>query len=463
MVSSQIFAIPVGADHFLMYAPLHGLAFLGNRSLLTLIAHRAEGRKRCEECTTEREAPKAEKTNPAVESFLAELDRRGLFRTVPEPADDPAVAAPGYDTAVLFLTNRCNLRCVYCYAEAGGAAAEDMPWPLARAAVDRVLGDVIRYSRPGMTLAFHGGGEPSLNRRVLVRSVDHARTAAARRGVPLQVTGAFNGCWTPEIRRYILANFTELSLSFDGLPEVQDTQRPGADGRGSWRRVARTLESLDGAGFRYGIRLTVTRDHVGRLAESIDHITARFRPHTIQAEPAFPTGRARRQPATLDDPTEFLRQFTTAYDLAAARGVRLFYSGARPEELTRRFCLAPCRALVVTPAGEVSACFEVYGRRHPLSRRFLVGQWDGADGFTVRADALRRIRARTVDRLRGCDSCFCRWHCAGDCAPGRIRTGRSLPLRCLVNQELTKFLLLKQIQSAGGVLWIRPGSPADGG
>ena len=459
----QIFALPVGPDRYLVYAPLHGLAFVGNGALVERVRRRAEAPGPAMNGRADAAEGEFPEKDPA--SLLAGLERLGLFQEAAPPADDPAAAAGGYDTAVLFLTNRCNLRCVYCYADGGELPAEDMPWPIARAAVDRVLADVARDGRTGMTLAFHGGGEPSLNRPVLTRAVARARAGAGRLGVPLQVTGAFNGCWPSRVREYILRNFTELSISFDGTPAVQDAQRPGAGGRGSYRRAARTLEALDAAGFRYGIRMTVTRGSVASLAESVAHIAARFRPHTIQAEPAFATGRARRSPAALDEPDEFLRQFAAAWDVAAARGIRLFYSGARPELLTRRFCLAPCRALVVTPAGDVSACFEVYGRRHPLSRAFLVGRWDGAGDFRLDPAAVRRHRRRSVLQSRVCDGCFCRWHCAGDCAVKEGRGGRRLPagefpLRCRVNQELTKFLILKQIQSSGRPVWLRPGGPA---
>ncbi len=458
----QIFAVPAGADRYLVYAPLHGIAFVANGALVEQVRRRAEAPEQAMNGRAATAGGEAREEDPA--SLLAGLERLGLFREAAPPPDDPAAAAGGYDTAVLFLTNRCNLRCVYCYADGGELPAEDMPWPLARAAVDRVLADVVRHGRPGMTLAFHGGGEPSLNWPVLTRAVARARAGADRLGVPLQVTGAFNGCWTARVRDYILRNFTELSISFDGTPAVQDAQRPGAGGRGSYRRAARTLEALDAAGFRYGVRLTVTRGSVASLAESVAHIAARFRPHTIQAEPAFATGRARRSPAALDEPDEFLRQFAAARDVAAARGIRLFYSGARPELLTRRFCLAPCRALVVTPAGDVSACFEVYGRRHPLSRAFLVGRWDGAGDFRLDPAAARRHRRRSVLQARACDGCFCRWHCAGDCAvkegerQRRLPAGE-LPLRCRVNQELTKFLVLKEIQANGGRAWIRGGAP----
>ena len=73
-----------------------------------------------------------------------------------------------------------------------------------------------------------------------------------------------------------------------------------------------------------------------------------------------------------DDAEAFVEQFISAHQKAAEHGVDIFYSAARPDALVQRFCLAACQTLVVTTDGDVTTCFETYGKEHPLSARFIV-------------------------------------------------------------------------------------------
>ncbi|RPI78638.1 MAG: radical SAM protein [Desulfobacteraceae bacterium] len=390
---------------------------------------------------------------------LAVLERLGFFTPACLPEDEYKQRQWRHEAAVLFLTNRCNLRCIYCYASAGDFAPQEMPWEIARAAVDQVIGDCVANGALCFTLGFHGGGEPTLNLKILKRTIAYARRRTSQENIGLTVTGSFNGFWGKACRTYMLEQMNELSLSFDGPPEVQNRQRPARNGRASFDRVAQTLTALDNSGLAYGIRMTITPESAASLAENIRFICNRFHPRKIQVEPVFAQGRAREHSIGAAQPDVFLRQFMTAYGVAQQSGIELFYSGARPDILTRRFCLAACRALVVTPQGEVTTCFETYGRDHPLSAPFRVGVYDGQGGFRLDHDKIGKHMARTVDEIPYCEACFCKWHCAGDCAIKASRAGqvdRFQPTeRCFINQELTKFLLLEKIKSNGGLFWVR--------
>lgn len=448
LLVQQIFSIPLADDTFLIYAPLKGLAFIANAALVNMIAARCEQREGFPHSPHDSDL-----------DFLHQLD---FFTPEPHPKDDYAETGIAYDTVVLFLTNQCNLRCSYCYASSGEFTPRVMSWEVTKAAIDRVLGDVVARKSGELTLGFHGGGEPTMNWKLLTRATDYARGKAAENGLALHVAGAFNGYWSDKVRRYMIANFTDLSLSFDGLPGVQNRQRPATGQKESFGRVAKTLATLDQAGFSYGIRMTVTKESVGRLAESVAYICEHFRPKKIQAEPVFLEGRASRDQA-VDDAGAFVEQFIAGHAIATRHGVDFFYSGARPDALVQRFCLAACRALVVTADGDITACFETYGRDHPLSARFMVGGYQGNGQYLVERDKLGTHFGRTVDSIPYCQGCFCKWHCAGDCAVKASAAGRVDEFqptgRCAINQELTTFLLLDRIRNSGGLIWQKNANP----
>lgn len=450
--AESVFALPLSSGRYLIYAPLHQLAFIGNGAMVR------EVREHLQQCA-QMGPPGPDNSGTASQgdglSFLSRV-----FQPAMPPADEYEQTGVAYDTVVLFLTNQCSLRCSYCYASSGEHPRETMPWEIARAAIDLVVREAAEKEKSSVVLGFHGGGEPTLNWDVLKQSVEHAQDATRQYGLDLSVCGAFNAYWPDHVTRFVLDNFTDLSVSFDGLPEIQNKQRRTRNGRGSYTRVARTLRALDGARFPYGIRMTVTDDSVHSLNKSISHICENFRPHTIQVEPVFPQGRAAAGGAALTDHTAFVSQFIKAFGTSSEHGINLFYSGARPEVLTHRFCLAACRALVVTPTGSVTTCFEVYSHGHPLAEQFIVGRYDHSGGFEIDGQKLAGCLERERRQRPECGSCFCRWHCAGDCATkGPAREGDAPAIhtdRCLVTQELTKFLILHRIKESGGLVWRGP-------
>lgn len=446
LLLKQIFSIPLDGEKFLIYAPLKGIAFIANPALVNILV---------DHCSWAGSQHPSEKEREKLKFFYS----LGFFTPELCPPDEYVDNGIQYDAAILFLTNRCNLRCSYCYASSGEFLPKNMKWEIARAAIDYAVKKVIDAHLPTFTLGFHGGGEPTLNWDVLTQSVEYARDVSIKNNLSLQVTGAFNGYWTKEARKYILENFTEISLSFDGLPQIQNRQRPAVCQKDSFGKVAETLSALDEANFSYGIRMTVTNDSVHLMAENIAFICENFRPRKIQVEPVFLEGRARENQQEIADLTAFVEQFSAGHQKAVQHNIDLFYSGARPDSLTTRFCLAVCRALVVTADGFVTTCFETYGEDHPLSEQFIIGKYVGDGGFSIDSNKLERHFNRTVEKIPYCEACFCKWHCAGDCAIKASAFGnvdRFKPTdRCFINQEITKFLILDRLKKSGGLLWKR--------
>lgn len=440
-LTNQVFSIPLDDARLLVYAPLKGMAFIANPALINAILDNFQ-------------QPPATAENE--NACLQVLRQKGFFEPEPYPSDEYTDRGVCYDAAILFLTNCCNLRCTYCYASSGDHAPVLMTWEIAKAAIEQVVDAVVKRNSHEFTLGFHGGGEPTLNWEILTRAAEYARRLCGQNGLELQLCGSFNGYWTEPVRQYIIANFTDISISFDGLPQVQNSQRPAVGQKESFDRVSETLSELDRAQRPYGLRMTVTNDSIALLPESVAFICKNFQPRRIQVEPVFLQGRAREFSHQKTDPGFFISQFIAAYRLAAAQGIELFYSGARPDLLTQRFCLAACRALIVTTEGEITVCFEAFGREHPLSNGFIVGSYQGNGAFSVDPKKLDRHFCRQVQEIAHCNDCFCRWHCAGDCAIKTSPEGQFQSTdRCHVNRELTKFLILERLRASGGLLWER--------
>ena len=333
-----------------------------------------------------------------------------------------------------------------------------MSWEVAKAAIERVLFEVARRKGSTLTLGFHGGGEPTMNWPVLRQSVEHVIALTKENGITCQICGAFNGFWSQRTLDFIINHFADISLSFDGPPKVQNAQRPAVRNRDSSTKVERSLRALDKAGFSCGIRMTITDFSVDTLAESVRYICENFTPKKIQAEPVFSSGRALENRSGIKDQGLFVDRLPgRAGDRPAIRD-RAF--------LLRRqdfgcddpdFDLAATRALIVTPRGDVTTCFEVFGREHPESDGFIVGKYAENRYFEIDSKTLGGHLARTVEICPTAETVTAGGAARETAPPKRSLAGLGKLFkpseRCFMNQELTKYLLLDKIRQSGGHIW----------
>jgi uncharacterized protein len=433
----ELFTIPV-QDGVLIYRPLARLAFAGNRALaglarsLALVGPGAAG----VDCP------------PEAMAFL-----QGIGFLEPDPPPPPPRELD-YRPAnvVLLLTNRCSLRCTYCYAGAGEVAGETMSPALARAAIDHVHANASDLQRPSFELTFHGGGEPVLAWETLQQAVAHARSLS----LPARITAVSNGVWTQTQRRWIVDNLDRVTISCDGAPVTQDRQRPFPSGRVSSEAVMRTIRGLDQVGFDYGIRMTAQGPWRERLAADVRFLCQETGCRSIQVEPAFSFDRGLYRPPSPAEGDAFAAAFLEAHEVARRAGRRLTYSGARPWLLTSSFCSAPYGSLIVNPRGELVTCYEVTSEHHRLAAACTFGRLQG--GRAVLDEGHRQALLRRMEtRLEGCRDCFCYWHCAGDCHVKAFYPGAEAApgasTRCRVNRAITLELLLAHVAAAQDGVW----------
>ena len=120
----EIVTIPIeavdGKEKFILFRPMKSIAFVGNRAMVNLVEALDRG-----------EAP----DQPEAVQFL-----RGIGFLEPDPPL-PAIGQPVFEptSAVLLMTNQCQLRCVYCYAAAGENPKEELSFETAKTVIDYVV------------------------------------------------------------------------------------------------------------------------------------------------------------------------------------------------------------------------------------------------------------------------------------------------------------------------------------
>jgi uncharacterized protein len=424
----DLFILPRGEDRYYLYAPLRRSLALVNGAAASLVA------RHLEDGTAE--------AAPGASPILDSLRKQGLIGGVsPSPPTAPADSGFCPHEVTLFPTSRCNLRCRYCYAEAGWKTV-DMPWEVARAAIDLVSANAGLLGSRKFSVSFHGGGEPTLAWDRLVQCVEYAEHRAEALGLDAEFFAATNGLLTSAQRAFVAAHFTSLNVSLDGPPDIQDYHRPTADGRGSYADIRETLKDLDARGFHYGVRTTVTAVTVGRMPEIVEHLTTEFRPAYLHMEPVWVCGRCLKSGDQSPSDEAFVAGFLAAVAQARQSGLDVHYSGARVDVLTSKFCGAPGDGFSVLPEGIATSCYEVTDVSDPRAGIFHFGRFDPAtETYVFDQDRVAALRGLSVEHLAFCADCFCKWHCAGDClAKAFQKSGAAVhggSLRCHLNRALT--------------------------
>ncbi|HTN92740.1 MAG TPA: radical SAM protein [Sorangium sp.] len=339
----------------------------------------------------------------------------------------PATGAP--NAVTLNVAQACNLACGYCYADEGkfGGDARLMSEEVAFRTIDRLIDEA---SSPRVTVGFMGG-EPFLHRRLVHRSVEHARRRAATRGIAVAFSITTNGTLIePADVDLLRDNAFSVSVSIDGAASVNDVQRPrrGGEGGSSEQALQRITPLLrDPGAARVVARSTVTRLDLG-VAERVRSLTERG-----FLEVGVSPARTSRDPGLAlrgDDWPVLLRELIRAAEedlarLRAGRGPRhlqLSNLGIALKEIHAGACKAlPCGSALnyvsVNAKGAYYTCHRTID-----DDRFALG-----DAGTGPSAAARRrfIEERLVDRQEPCRSCWARYLCGGGCHAEVVDHGRA--------------------------------------
>jgi len=172
---------------------------------------------------------------------------------------------------MMVVTVRCNCICDYCHASSiePEKLEFDMNWETARKTIDMIF----QSPSPTIKIEFQGG-EPILNWDIVKESIlyaEHINRYAKRELGFVICTNLV--LINQEIITFCKKHKVMLSTSLDGPKDLHDCHRKSRDGSSSYDRFKDNLELVREEGCFDGCTalLTVTRDHLTRLDEVIDH------------------------------------------------------------------------------------------------------------------------------------------------------------------------------------------------
>ena len=414
----------------ILYVPLRRLSARINEAAVGTVARRLKGLPAL----------------PEDEDVLRTLTEHRFFEPAPVPV--PALEKPVHVT--LFPTDGCNLRCRYCYARAEGAR-HVMPVEMGRAAVDYIVQNALEQKKEAIEVSFHGNGEPFTAFQTVRAVAEYAREQAEAANLTCFIMATSNGVMSEEILDWVLAWIDDITISFDGLPHLQNRQRPLADGGESFSAADRTLSRLNASGKPFSIRTTLTKDSVEELVPLALAVAGRYpNCRLLHIEPSWESGRSLSNNEYSPDPEVFAARFLEADRLLQGK-MRLVYSADRADYMDTTFCQASTGGFTVTAEGYVTACYELCEPSIPGSERFIYGKWDPASGFIFDEQKIQALHTLRVENMPYCSDCFCKYSCCGDCPAKLLLTKdpsahRGSP-RCRITRALTLARISQSLDS----------------
>ncbi len=197
-----------------------------------------------------------EELNGLLTRLHASLEKgEGQIEKPPESNQVPS-------TVYLNVSNDCNLRCVYCYANYGeynSAEAGDMTLETAKSAIDRFLGNEKRLG----TVVFFGG-EPMMEASLIAKACEYVIQECETKslGKP-RFSVITNGLLLHQKNVQMMEKYGfSATVSIDGTEKINDLLRPKPSGKGSHSDIVDGLHRLREVGIIPNIEATYTARHL---------------------------------------------------------------------------------------------------------------------------------------------------------------------------------------------------------
>ena len=351
---------------------------------------------------------------------VAELKRLGkLFSADPYEglARDYKNNSKVVKALCLHVAHACNLCCEYCFAGQGKYQGKDalMSFEVGKQAFDFLIAN--SGTRRNLEVDFFGG-EPTLNLDVVKKLVAYAREVEKAAGKNFRFTFTTNGvALDEETMAFLNREMSNVVLSLDGRPEVNDHFRKNAAGKGSYEVIVPNFQQLVASrgGKGYYVRGTFTHNNTDFTNDLFHMADLGFTELSMEPVVCPP-----------DDPyaltEEDLPVLFEQYELLATEMLKREREG-RPITfyhymldlkhgpcIYKRItgCGSGTEYMAVTPAGELYPCHQFVG-----DEKYRLGDvWNGVTNTAVQ-DEFRSCNAYARE---GCRDCWARMYCSGGCA-----------------------------------------------
>lgn len=276
------------------------------------------------------------------------------------------------------------------------------------------------------------GGEPTLNIRTIKNVVDYVKLKNFN--VLFHITT--NGCINRETLDYLLDNKFSFTVSFDGLPVLQKTQRPAANGGDTNYLVEKTLDRIIESNGLLRIKVTITRSSVKKMVEITKFLSGKGIDF-IHFSPIHCIGLAKDAPSV--NPAVYAKEFIKARKYGKRRGIVVYDSVLNKFYEPKNYpCpLAYGKVIAVNVDGCISKCLEYL---HLDNSLFNTGRIAGKK--LILKSSGKVFDSCFSEKMKECKNCEIEQICSGFCPYRNLASTKSIfkvdKSRCLINKMIMR-------------------------
>ncbi len=379
----------------------------------------------------------------AVAEALKEINQLILHKllfTEPDTLEKMKTQQPGVIKALcLHVAHDCNMSCEYCFASEGTFKGQRslMNRETAFAALDFLIDH--SGKRNHLEVDFFGG-EPLLNFELVKETVAYGRKRELETGKTFRFTLTTNGLGlNKENMAYINEHMSNVVLSIDGRPEINDNMRHCHNGEGTYQLILPKIKEM--AALRgdkpHFVRGTFTRSNLD-FSKDVAHLAEQgFK--EISVEPVVAPAHS---PLALRE--EDCQQIKDEYDALAAYYLdkrllgdpfRFFHFMIDLQQgpcMKKRAsgCGAGTEYVAITPEGDIYPCHQFVG-----NEPFKMGHV--STGITE-SHVKDQFQHTTIYDKDDCRQCWAMYYCSGGCHANAWHTNGSVLKPYQLGCELEK-------------------------
>lgn len=382
-----------------------------------------------------------------------------IMRGAQEPKTVPPVQGKqmGLEKLVLNISNACNLRCRYCYANGGNYMSDEsmMSEQVAKDALDLFYD---RFKEIGVIQLF--GGEPLMNVPLVKYVCDYVVSHGKNTRIGIVTNGTLiNDAFIEMVKKYNML----VTISYDGVPLVNDIMRITKSGHGTSDIILRNVKKLrEATGQPSTLEVTYNQKHVDNAIRICDIIS--FIRKNVGDIPLHITaaGGSKTCDFVLHSRDEFVRAVDDVFDntenltLFNFSFVQRIIKSLQSRQGTEYLCKAGLNTLSVSVDGDVYPCFMFTDDKAMKMGNIY-------DEALFESDTFKAMRTRLVhfskNDIPECKDCFIKESCFGCLGLNLLETGSVFKLnkescdmyRNMTEQVIYRLYMLKKERAGYGI------------
>lgn len=362
--------------------------------------------------------------------------------------------------AGICVSRNCQLRCRYC----SECSTECQKTELSNADIiafveDLMAKGVARSMLTGSTIElkviFTGGGEPTYEFNKFKDLVLEIRRLGKENNISVSLDITTNGAYDIARVGFICDHFDSVMVSYDGLPEIQDYNRPSPHYKHTSHVVVQTIKEFSSRYKNLIVRTTILPKDISRLREMADHVFGSFGISiTWSIFPVTPKGRGKYISNDDFDACDFYGAFTDALHYAEEKYGKVKMSSPLFSKYMNDFYCGSLgfltRVAWLREDGRIVTCLEMGNDETVIGRvdHGVVSYKESCE------DSLVKITQQKMKECCGCIAFpFCRGGCPADHRAYELNNGTGLSWACKQTIAYWNDLLHRLTLGQSGLEW----------